>query len=107
MVLTVHFIVIPTVTTPQGWQRSGKCWLKEIDIGCRADCLTAGLFRALNMLMSIVHLQENRGELGFPSYLGKETSFCEASPGTHFGSRFEPHTAFQGLCQDNMCLNAR
>lgn len=57
MVLTVHFIVIPSVTAHKAG-RGLKCWLKEIDIGCRADCLTAGLFRALNMLMSIVHLKK-------------------------------------------------
>lgn len=48
---------------------------------------------------------KNRGFLGFPNYLGKEPSLWEASPGTHFGSRFEPHMTFQGLCQD-MCLDA-
>lgn len=61
--------------------------------------LPAGLFRALNMHMGIVTHQEiNRKLLGFPSYLGKETSFHAVTPGTHFGSRFEPHMTFQELC---------
>lgn len=51
------------------------------------------------MLICIANLQEiNRKLSGFPSYLGKERSFHEATPGTRFGSRFEPHKAFQELC---------
>lgn len=51
------------------------------------------------MLTCSVNLQEiNRKLMDFPSALGKDTSFHEATPGTRFGSRFEPHTAFQELC---------
>lgn len=52
------------------------------------------------MLICIVNLQEiNRKLLGFPSYLGQETSFHEATPGMYFSSRFEPHKAFESFAK--------